>query len=70
MEVAHSHSRLTSREKEVLVLLVQGLNYTQVASELTVAYNTVKTHASAIFTKLNVHDRTQAVLKAIKEGLV
>jgi DNA-binding NarL/FixJ family response regulator len=61
---------LTSREKEVLKLLTEGITYKGVADRLVISETTVKTHVNNIFQKLQVNDRTQAVLYAIKYGLV
>jgi DNA-binding NarL/FixJ family response regulator len=61
---------LTSREKEVLKLLTEGLTYKAVAERLVISETTVKTHVNNIFQKLQVSDRTQAVLYALKFGLV
>lgn len=61
---------LTSREKEVLKLLTEGITYKGVADKLVISETTVKTHVNNIFQKLQVNDRTQAVLYAIKHGLV
>jgi DNA-binding NarL/FixJ family response regulator len=61
---------LTSREKEVLKLLTEGMTYKGVADKLVISETTVKTHVNNIFQKLQVNDRTQAVLYAIKYGLV
>jgi two-component system response regulator DegU len=61
---------LTSREKEVLKLLTEGITYKGVADKLVISETTVKTHVNNIFQKLQVNDRTQAVLYALKYGLV
>ncbi len=61
---------LTTREKEVLKLLTEGITYKGVADKLVISETTVKTHVNNIFQKLQVNDRTQAVLYAIKHGLV
>jgi two-component system response regulator DegU len=61
---------LTSREKEVLTLLTEGVTYKGVADKLVISETTVKTHVNNIFQKLQVNDRTQAVLYALKYGLV
>lgn len=61
---------LTNREKEVLALLTEGYTYKNVAEKLVISETTVKTHVNNIFQKLQVNDRTQAVLYAIKHGLV
>jgi len=56
---------LTPREGEVLDLLTKGVTYPGVAKQLFISETTVKTHVNNIFQKLQVHDRTQAVLYAI-----
>ncbi len=61
-------STLTQREEEVLDLLTQGLGYNDVSSKLYISNTTVKTHVNNIFQKLQVKDRTQAVLYAIRHG--
>jgi DNA-binding NarL/FixJ family response regulator len=61
--------KLTEREVEVLRLLAQGLNNTDIAARLYLSEGTVRNHVSAIFTKLNVADRTQAAVIAIQHGL-
>ncbi|MCA9798150.1 MAG: response regulator transcription factor [Cyanobacteria bacterium HKST-UBA04] len=63
-------SYLTNREKEVLALLTEGITYKGVAERLVISETTVKTHVNNIFQKLQVNDRTQAVLYAIKHGLI
>jgi two-component system response regulator DegU len=62
-------STLTNREMEVLACLTQGMNYKSIAKRLFVSDSTVKTHVNNIFTKLNVNDRTQAVLYGLKHGI-
>lgn len=62
-------SSLTQREEEVLELLTQGTTYKGVAKQLFISETTVKTHVNNIFQKLQVNDRTQAVLYAINHGL-
>lgn len=61
---------LTPREREVLALLAQGLTNRLIARELGVSEKTVKTHVSNVLAKLDVSDRTQAALYAVREGLV
>ncbi len=61
---------LTQRECEILVLLVKGLNNTQIAGRLTVSPSTVKTHVSNILSKLGVSSRTEAAALALRIGLV
>ncbi len=62
--------QLTEREVEVLRLVTQGKNNTDIAAELCISLNTVKTHLKNIFIKLEVEDRTAAALKALRERLV
>jgi len=61
---------LTEREREVLALLVQGLNNPEIAERLVVSRSTIKFHVSSILSKLGVASRTEAVALAVKEGLV
>jgi len=61
---------LTEREMEVLRLLVQGQSNKEIARDLQIAEDTVKTHVKHILAKLGVQSRTQAVLGAIRLGLV
>ncbi len=61
---------LTEREREVLNWLVQGASNEQIAGHLFITIATVKAHLTAIFEKLNVTSRTQAIVKALKLGLV
>ncbi len=61
---------LTNREEEVLSLLTQGITYKGVAKKLFISETTVKTHVNNIFQKLQVNDRTQAVLYAINKGFM
>jgi DNA-binding NarL/FixJ family response regulator len=62
--------RLTAREREVLAAIARGRANREIARELAVSEKTVKTHVSAILTKLGVQDRTQAALYAVRTGLV
>lgn len=61
--------RLTEREGAILRLLGRGLSNAEIASALHLAEGTVRNHVSAIFAKLDVQDRTQAALIAIRHGL-
>jgi DNA-binding NarL/FixJ family response regulator len=61
---------LTSKEKEVLTLLVRGKSNKEIAAELFISETTVKTHVSNLLRKLEVGDRTQAVIKALELKLV
>lgn len=60
---------LTSREKDVLLLVTQGFNNQEIADKMSVTPYTVKSHMSGIFKKLNVKTRTQAVLVALQMNL-
>ncbi len=64
------HANLTQREYEVLKLVVDGLSNNEIAQELTISEHTAKAHVCNIIQKLVVDDRTQAAVKALKEGLV
>jgi two-component system, NarL family, response regulator len=63
-------SELSPREREVLQLLVNGKSNKEIASELGITNATVKCHVSTILMRLNVSDRTQAVVAALQRGLV
>lgn len=65
----HVLNTLTPREQDVLAELTKGKSNREIASSLFVTEKTVKTHISNIFTKLEVQDRTQAALYAVKHGL-
>ncbi len=64
------HEVLSTREHEVLRLIVDGLSNQEIAERLVVSLDTVKTHVRHIFEKLAVNDRTQAALKAVRAGWV
>ena len=61
---------LTPHESRLLKLLVEGHNYTTAAEALGVSYNTVKFHMRHIYEKLQVHSKSEAVAKALRERLV
>ncbi len=63
-------AQLSARESEVLNLLVQGFSNQEIADRLVIGRETVKTHIRHIMEKLAVSDRTQAAVKALKEGLI
>ena len=64
------HANLTEREYEVLKLVVDGQSNAEIANTLTISEHTAKAHVCNIIQKLVVDDRTQAAVKAIKEGIV
>jgi two-component system, NarL family, nitrate/nitrite response regulator NarL len=61
---------LTTREREVLVLMAQGLSGPEIAERLIVALPTVKTHQSRLYEKLGVSERAAAVAEAMRRGLL
>lgn len=63
-------AQLTERELEVLKLLVDGHSNAEIAKKLVVSIHTAKAHVCNILQKLSVDDRTQAAIKALKDGLV
>ncbi|KPB03133.1 response regulator [Bacillus sp. CHD6a] len=63
------HEELTKRELEVLAEIAKGKSNKEIASSLFITEKTVKTHVSNILTKLEVADRTQAALYAVKHGI-
>jgi DNA-binding NarL/FixJ family response regulator len=60
---------LTDREREILVLVAQGLSNQQIADALVISERTARTHVSNILSKLGLASRTQAALLAIREGI-
>jgi two-component system NarL family response regulator len=65
-----THPDLTSREMEVLKLIVAGKSNKEIAAELSVAEVTVKLHVGHLLAKLRVHDRTQAATTALQRGII
>lgn len=61
---------LTDRERDVLALMIEGLNNTQIAQRLVVSPSTIKSHVSNILAKLNATCRTEAVAIAVRFGLL
>lgn len=66
----HSDCHLTPQEKELLKLLVEGHSYKTAARELNISYHTVSFHLRNIYEKLEVHSKSEAVVKALREKLV
>ena len=64
------HDDLTARERDILALLTKGYENQRIADELFISLKTVKTHVSNILSKLEVSDRTQAVVYAFQHHLV
>ena len=64
------HFPLTSRELEVLSLIVEGKSNPQIAKELYVSTNTIKSHVNGILNKLSVNDRVQAAVFAVRNQLI
>lgn len=64
------HDQLTKRELEILMLIAEGKTNQQIAEQLYIAIKTVKVHVSNILGKLEVEDRTQAVIYAFKNNLM
>jgi len=65
-----SPSGLTTREKEILVLITQGMTNEVMADKLFISVQTVRNHIKNIYDKLQVHSRAQVVAKALKERLI
>ena len=66
----NTEANLTSREKQVLSLIVEGLSNTEISKKLELSVNTIKVHVCNILQKLSVSDRTQAAIKAIKDNII
>ena len=64
------YEELTQRELQVLQLAADGLSNKEIAGKLVISEKTVKNHTANIFSKLQVNDRTQAILHALRKGLV
>ena len=63
-------SDLTERERQVLALMIEGLNNTQIAGKLKVSPSTIKSHVSNILSKLRVSSRTEAVTLALRNHII
>ena len=64
------NTALTSRQTEILQLFARGLSYQEVATQLQVSTQTIKNHASAIYERLGVKNKTEAVFEARATGVV
>jgi DNA-binding CsgD family transcriptional regulator len=64
------HVLLTSREREILGLLADGMGNKQIAARLGISVNTVKTHLELLFDKLDVSSRAEAVATGVRRGLL
>lgn len=70
LEATAAHDDLTAREIEVLRQLALGRSNKEIADELAIGDETVKTHVGHVFSKLQVENRAQAIVQALKRGLV
>ena len=61
---------MTSREKQILKLMTEGYSNMEIAQLLVISINTTKAHVASILQKLEVDDRLQAALKALKNNIV
>jgi DNA-binding NarL/FixJ family response regulator len=66
---AHTFPELSEREREILDLIAQGANNSEIASKLVISPKTVRNHVSNIFSKLQVADRAQAIIRGREAGL-
>jgi DNA-binding NarL/FixJ family response regulator len=64
-----SPANLSAREQEVLGLLVEGYSYKMIAADLGISIDTVRSHIKRIYEKLHVRSMTEAVSKALRQGL-
>ena len=69
-ERVQEHRLITKREEEVLQMIADGCSTTEVAEGLYISQKTVKNHLASIYQKLEARDRTQAVLQAVRMGIV
>ena len=62
--------QLSEREKEILRMMVDGLDFAKIAQTAFISYETVRTHVKKIYKKLHVACRSEAVMKAIQQGVL
>ncbi|MGI8984284.1 MAG: response regulator [Acidimicrobiales bacterium] len=70
IDPGNGHSPVSAREEQVLQLVADGLSLPEVAAELYISVKTVKNHLASIYAKLDARDRTQAVLRAVRMGII
>ncbi len=70
IEAREKRETLTAREQQVLSLLAGGFSNKEIMTHLSLSTGTVRTHVSSILAKLNANDRTHAVVKAVRRGMV
>jgi DNA-binding NarL/FixJ family response regulator len=70
LAVRQRRADMSEREMEVLQLLIKGRSNKEIGSSLFVCEDTVKAHLKSLFSKLGVHDRTEAAISAIRHGIV
>ncbi|RJP71850.1 MAG: DNA-binding response regulator [Ignavibacteriales bacterium] len=67
---SNGKDNLSDREREILLLIVDGLSTEEISNKLFISFQTVRNHIRHIYQKLHVHSKSQAVAKAIKEGIM
>ncbi len=70
MDASVAEPVISRREEEVLQLVADGLSLPEVAAQLYISVKTVKNHLASIYSKLDARDRTQAVLRAVRMGII
>ena len=70
VDPGNGHAPVSAREEQVLQLVADGLSLPEVAAELYISVKTVKNHLASIYAKLDARDRTQAVLRAVRMGII
>ena len=70
IDPGNGHGPVSAREEQVLQLVADGLSLPEVAAELYISVKTVKNHLASIYAKLDARDRTQAVLRAVRMGII